>query len=764
MDEIKRSETQEFVREIESKKTEEMIYNAEMEMEIDSKDTEEFMLEIDSKTTEEYFDDNNTNNNSDINEFTICGFKNPSNIQWYNDKNNNKPFELTDIIKILNNNHHPRVLELGLSWDNGNQQIVVLNIIKNSNHKYCTFDIPVFTNKNNNKNNNNNNNNVNRNINSNNNAINIELINDYYEDEDMNHVQHRPSIPIVMTKKLSELGEHLTFEEFLCILCNDKYRDISIKLEFCDLITIQESSKLILKYYRYFGLDNVSCIWYHGIFLHEFPISNYRNTSYFFNKNNSKKKNSDKFTYIDFIKFVDKIQGITYSLSWPKNKIPSKPAQLQLCLKSLLSEISMGHEHDILIHFPINYVYNCKEIINELITNNSYFPYLAFNFYNIYRNKHNFNFKNINYKIKHNNVISIKKDKSVINFNTFQSKNNKPSMITINNDNNNNHHNITYNKSSSIDLKINNNEKEYIKTEHIVLKSDLKWLKSHIHQLFCFHSIKIVRTPENIDDIFKKILTKHNVPEWSGRLSWNPYQNYPSTSSPNNSSSHLKTPNTPRGHFRISSIMSTSSALNNEQPMTDFNLWQLCRLNQNNNKYIQSIIHNNNIGLAPKYNGWLISKRELKPPYRIKGRFFAKDKTGILSIYIRCSSIEYPSNNDVPSFGIGIHIGNEKLKIETVKLNLNNNKKLVEVCDIGTCIDNGYNFSIVDRGVMYPIECQVERTGKDGRGDNFPKGIKLNIPYTRLSYQWMFNITLLNTTNDYIIVDRLFITEKKFAK
>ena len=161
----------------------------------------------------------------------------------------------------------------------------------------------------------------------------------------------------------------------------------------------------------------------------------------------------------------------------------------------------------------------------------------------------------------------------------------------------------------------------------------------------------------------------------------------------------------------------------------------------------------------------LISKRELKPPYRIKGRFFAKDKTGILSIYIRCSSIQYTSNNDLPLFGIGIHIGNEKLKIESIKLNLNNNnKKIFEICDIGTCIDNGYNFSIVDRGVMYPIECQVERTGKDGRGDNFPKGIKVYIPHTKLSYMWMYNITFLNYTNDYIIIDRLFVTEKKFAK
>lgn len=197
---------------------------------------------------------------------------------------------------------------------------------------------------------------------------------------------------------------------------------------------------------------------------------------------------------------------------------------------------------------------------------------------------------------------------------------------------------------------------------------------------------------------------------------------------------------------------------NRKQPQINWDLWQLARLDPKS-RHRQSLIYNNNIGLAQRANGWLISKRELRPPYRIKGRFFSNEKHGILSIYIRCSSVEYQCNNELPAFGISIFIGNEKLKIQTHKLGINHEIK--QQMDIGTCLDNGYNFEIIDRGAMFAIACAVERTGKDGKGDNYPKKKNIQIPYPWDSNQWMFHVLFINSSSDWIIIDRLIVSEKK---
>jgi len=170
-----------------------------------------------------------------------------------------------------------------------------------------------------------------------------------------------------------------------------------------------------------------------------------------------------------------------------------------------------------------------------------------------------------------------------------------------------------------------------------------------------------------------------------------------------------------------------------------------------------SCIYGGNIGLAPKSGGWLLSTRELRPPYRIKGRFFAGDNHGVLSIYIRCSGIEYAPRDEVPAFGVGVHIGNEKMKMVTHKLQ---SKPMRQECGIGANRDNSYNFQINDRGPMYPIVYQVERTGKDGEGDNFPKGQRMHVPYPRDSTHWMYYVVFTNASSEWILIDRLQVDEK----
>eukprot|EP01084_Bolivina_argentea_P283130 484815_1 len=290
-----------------------------------------------------------------------------------------------------------------------------------------------------------------------------------------------------------------------------------------------------------------------------------------------------------------------------------------------------------------------------------------------------------------------------------------------------------------------------LKQDQIVCKADLNWLSAHIHQLFTFTSVSCVRFKESPNDEFRKILGQHNVAEWSGRLSWNPKPKSMRNMNMNNGNNYNNNNNnSPRDEIKYNFKQP-------KQPGIDWNLWQLARIDSRS-RHFQSCLYNNNIGLAQRNGGWLISTRELQPPYRIKGRFFTADKHGILSIYIRCSSIEYPTNNELPLFSIGIHIGNEKLKIVTNRLQ---NKQITQQCGIGACIDNGYDFQIIDRGVMYPIVCQVERTGKDGKGDNFPRGKNIQIPYPRDSSQWMYHVIFVNSSNEWIIIDRLVVDEKQ---
>merc|ERR1711971_525562 len=91
---------------------------------------------------------------------------------------------------------------------------------------------------------------------------------------------------------------------------------------------------------------------------------------------------STAITFSEFTKNVKKVPALTYSLSWPSynGNVTKSPGPLKVCLSSILSEIAIGKEHDIVVHFPIQHIYECCHCLNDLITNKSYFPYLAFNF------------------------------------------------------------------------------------------------------------------------------------------------------------------------------------------------------------------------------------------------------------------------------------------------------------------------------------------------------------------------------------------------
>jgi len=171
-------------------------------------------------------------------------------------------------------------------------------------------------------------------------------------------------------------------------------------MQFADKLSIQNATNLLLKYRNFLQLDSMSCVWYHGIFLHEFPLSNGRSLS---RKVFGTSTNND-LSFHDYCEHVKQIPALTYSLSWCTQHMSAvkHPPALKLCLSSILSEISIGNEHDIVINFPIQYAIDndCYYIINDLITNKSYFPFVAFNFFNIHHNLHNFNFSRY-YKLMH---------------------------------------------------------------------------------------------------------------------------------------------------------------------------------------------------------------------------------------------------------------------------------------------------------------------------------------------------------------------------
>ena len=655
------------------------------------------------------------------NQFTICGFKSPQKVQWVNGRG--KSMKLSEILDVMNMSETPRVIEIAVSWNGGHQRTIILNVVKDIHHQYCSFDTanqPILSNDDSN--------------------ISDEDISDDGDDQKhSNSIPSKPlnSAPITVTyqqcmdrfkyipiindhipkikqkqnssnslqlppntkrvssgnsdlphnidfkreKTLTSLGQCLALEELFAILCWKKCPKLAIKIQFADVLTIENATALILKYGEYMQLDSLSSIWYHGVFLHEFPISSNSKHSLknVFVSAPTLSSKGNQLSFGDYMKNIKKIPSITYSLSWPAEhqSAVKSPSSLKLCLSSILSEISIGNEHDIMIHFPIQFVYDSYYIINDLITNLSYFPYVAFNFFNIFDNFHNFAY-------------------------------------------NHRHHNA---------IKKNKKQKKKVKQNEIVCKSDLDWLSNHIHQTFCFTSVCIVRLRDSPNDEFMKILGAHYVKEWSGRLSWNPKSNRPS-------------------HQKQAVV---------GEPSINWRLWQLSRLG-----FACVCTKANNIGLAKRSSGCLISSRELRPPYRIKGRFFTADKHGVLSVFIRCSSLEYPWNtsNELPAFGIAIFIGNEKLKISTFGSYKVQNKQITHQCGIGATIDNGYNFQIIDRGVMYPIVVQVERTGKDGKGDNFPQGKNLQIPYPKDSNQWMYHVVFTNSSDSWIIIDRLVVDEK----
>merc|ERR1712032_1810643 len=124
------------------------------------------------------------------------------------------------------------------------------------------------------------------------------------------------------------------------------------------------------------------------------------------------------------------------------------------------------------------------------------------------------------------------------------------------------------------------------------------WLANHVHTTFAFTSISKVRLLESPNDAFKKLLGSHSVKEWSGRLSWNPKLNRGS----NKLSKHRK----------AKSLHIPNSKLT-EQPIVtapsiNWKLWQLTRLDVRQRNF-ESCVYANNIGLAKRNNGCLISTR-----------------------------------------------------------------------------------------------------------------------------------------------------------
>lgn len=139
--------------------------------------------------------------------------------------------------------------------------------------------------------------------------------------------------------QLTEIGKCLAFEELLSILCHKKVENTVIKIECVDSQSMKHMLHLILKYKNYLQLDNISCVWLHGKYLHEFPIivKSAFNSSFF-----KSDENVDNLTCDEYIEAVESIPGISYSLSWPTKKIPPTAPHLKLCLSSILSEIAIN--------------------------------------------------------------------------------------------------------------------------------------------------------------------------------------------------------------------------------------------------------------------------------------------------------------------------------------------------------------------------------------------------------------------------------------
>ena len=104
------------------------------------------------------------------------------------------------------------------------------------------------------------------------------------------------AIDLKKQKTLTKIGECLALEELFGILCWKHCPKLALKIQFEDLVTIENCTELVLKYRKYFQLDSLSCIWYHGIFLHGFPLSSNRSKAKIFGTGSSNKLSFNDFT------------------------------------------------------------------------------------------------------------------------------------------------------------------------------------------------------------------------------------------------------------------------------------------------------------------------------------------------------------------------------------------------------------------------------------------------------------------------------------
>ena len=169
-------------------------------------------------------------------------------------------------------------------------------------------------------------------------------------------------------------------------MCQRSCAQLALKLEFCDALTIEDATRLIETYAEHLRLDSLSCLWFHGVFLDRFPGK-------LSNSKQRQKQGTGALSFDDFATHVKRIPAVTYSLAWPSWDVPSA-TPLKLCLSSILSEISIGAEHDIVVHFQLKRVHGAHEVLNALLLNQSYFPFVAVNFFDasLHRAAHNFDF------------------------------------------------------------------------------------------------------------------------------------------------------------------------------------------------------------------------------------------------------------------------------------------------------------------------------------------------------------------------------------
>merc|ERR1711879_241323 len=97
-------------------------------------------------------------------------------------------------------------------------------------------------------------------------------------------------------------------------------------------------------------------------------------------------------------------------------------------------------------------------------------------------------------------------------------------------------------------------------------------------------------------------------------------------------------------------------------------------------------------------------------------------------IYIRCAGLHFrPANTGSPAFGVKCCINDSHMGLSPRGLDLWPPTPLERSNPLGNA--EGYNFRIIDRGVMYPVQFEVERTGEDGVGDHVSKKLSMQLAY-----------------------------------